>query len=124
MMLEQAIRIFAVAPVFRAARWLHVRGAPRFRTERAQKRRGVRCTGADFHVVGLQERAALAAPVVLQRQNELLKGRHRALAKSPQIFQKALILPAFFVWPPKPHLCRSPVDSSPVESPAPRGEHR
>ena len=58
----QPVGILAVAAVLRAARRLHVRGAPRLRAERAQERRRVRRAGADLHVVGLQQRAALARP--------------------------------------------------------------
>ena len=32
--------------------------------------------GADFHVVGLQQRAALAVPERVQLQDELLEGQH------------------------------------------------
>jgi hypothetical protein len=44
----------------------------------------VRRARADFHVVGLQQRAALLVPIILQRQDDLLKGKHlmvRAIAK-------------------------------------------
>ena len=71
-----AVRVFAVAAVLRAARRLHVCGAPGLGTERAQKRRGVRRARADFHVVGLQQRATLAAPVVLEVEDDLLKSAH------------------------------------------------
>ena len=37
----------------------------------------MRRAGADFHVVGLQQRAALAIPVLLQAQDHLLEGEHR-----------------------------------------------
>ena len=33
--------------------------------------------GAYFHVVGLQQRAALGVPIVLQAQDDLLKDEHR-----------------------------------------------
>jgi len=34
-------------------------------------------TGADFHIIGLQQHAALLGPVVLQRQDQSLKGFYR-----------------------------------------------
>ncbi len=71
----QAVRVLAVAPVLGAARRLHVGGLPRLRAERAQERRGMRSARADFHVIGLQQRAALLVPVVLQCQDDLLKAQ-------------------------------------------------
>ena len=85
----QAIRVFAVTSVLGAARRLHVSGFPGFRAERAQEGRGVRRARADFHVVGLQQRAALLVPVILQRQDDLLKGKH---VLKPARFAKCRIL--------------------------------
>ena len=51
---------------------------------------------ADLHVVGLQERAALLAPVLLQAQDDLLKGDHRCFgggAGGRDNFLKLRILP-------------------------------
>ena len=73
----QPVRVLAVAAVFRAPRRLHVRRAPRLRAQRAQEGRGVRRAGAYLHVVRLQLCATLAAPVVLEGQDDLLKGLHR-----------------------------------------------
>ena len=75
-MLIKSIRIFAVAAIFRPPRRLHVRGAPRLRTQRAQKSRGVRRAGAHFHVVRLQERTALPVPIALELENDLLERLH------------------------------------------------
>ena len=36
----------------------------------------MRRTGADFHVVRLQKRAALGAPILLEGENDLLEGQH------------------------------------------------
>lgn len=33
--------------------------------------------GADFHIIGLQQHAALPGPIVLQRQDQSLKGSYR-----------------------------------------------
>jgi hypothetical protein len=76
----QAIRVFAVAAIFRATRGLHIRGAPGLGPERAQEGGGVRRTRADLHVVGLQQGAALVAPILLQLKNNLLKSDHELLA--------------------------------------------
>ena len=72
----QAVRVVAVAAVLRAAARLHVRRLPRLGPERAQERRRVAGAGADLHVVGLQQRAALAVPVFLQAEDQLLEGQH------------------------------------------------
>src|SRR5688572_29510158 len=72
----QAVRIVAVAPVLRPARGLHVRRAPGLGADRAQEGGGVEGAGADFHVVGLQQLASLAVPESVQLQDELLEGRH------------------------------------------------
>ena len=71
-----AVRVLAVATVLRAAAWLDVGRLPWLRADGAQEGRGVRGAGADFHVVGLQERAALFVPIFLQAQNDLLKRDH------------------------------------------------
>src|SRR5690606_3988525 len=68
--------------VLRAARWLHVGGAPGFGADRAQEGRRVEGARADLHVVRLQERATLAVPVLLQAQDQLLKAEHGAVAAS------------------------------------------
>src|SRR5205085_12277790 len=74
----QAVRILAVASVLRPSRRLHVRSAPRLGPQRAQERGGVRGSGANFDIVRLQQRAALPAPVVLKRENDLLEREHRS----------------------------------------------
>jgi hypothetical protein len=38
----------------------------------------VECSGTDFHVIGLEHDAALLAPELLQRQDEILEGFARA----------------------------------------------
>ena len=73
----QAERVVAVAAVGRPARGLHVRGAPGFRPDGAQERRGVERARAHLHVVGLQDHATLLGPVPLQREQEVLEGAGR-----------------------------------------------
>ena len=72
----QAVRVLAIAAVLRAARGLHVGGIPRLRADRTQEGGGVEGAGTDFDVVGLQERAALLVPKLLQTQDDFLEGRH------------------------------------------------
>ena len=73
----QPVRVLAVAAVLRPARGLHVGRVPRLRPERAQRRRRMERAGADFHVVGLQDDAALLRPEVLQRQDQALERARR-----------------------------------------------
>jgi hypothetical protein len=55
---------------------LHIGGFPGLRPNGAQKRGGVAGARADFHVVGLEQGAALGVPVLLQFENDLLEGQH------------------------------------------------
>ena len=86
----QAVRVLAVAPVLRPARRLDIGGLPGFRPERAQRRRRMEGAGADLHVVRLQDDAALSGPETLQGQDQPLErfgriegrvggGRHKTL---------------------------------------------
>ena len=68
-----AVRAVAVAAVGRAARGLDVGRRPGRGAERAQRRRRVEGAGADLHVVGLEDGAALRRPVALQAQDDLLE---------------------------------------------------
>ncbi len=61
----QTIRIFTVAAILGTAGRLHISSAPGLRPQCAQEGGGVRGARADFHVVGLQQRAALLVPVIL-----------------------------------------------------------
>ena len=73
----QPIGIFAIAAVFRAARRLHIGRAPGLWAERPQNRGGMKRAGADLHVIGLQDRAALRRPKGLQAQDEALERSRR-----------------------------------------------
>ena len=61
----QAKRVISVPSVGGPARRLHISRSPRLRAHRAQKGRRVEGAGAHFHVVGLQNDAALLRPVCL-----------------------------------------------------------
>ena len=69
----QPIGIFAVAAVLRPARRLHIGGVPAARPERPQRRCGMECSSADFHVVRLQDQAAIVSPVIVQGQDQPLE---------------------------------------------------
>ena len=73
----QPERVVAVAAVGRPPARLHVRGIPGFRADRAQEGRGVEGSRAHFHVVGLEQHAALLGPVALQRQDQVLERARR-----------------------------------------------
>ena len=77
----QAIRVFAVAPILRAARRLHVRRAPGLGAERTQEGRRMRGSRADLHVVRLQQRATLLVPVTLEIENDFLKRGYRGVGR-------------------------------------------
>src|SRR5262245_26559635 len=68
-----AVGVLAVAAVLRPARRLHIGGVPRLGPERAQRGRGMEGAGADLHVVGLQDHAAVVRPIALQRQDQALE---------------------------------------------------
>ena len=72
----QAIGVFPIAAVFRAARGLHIGSSPGLGPERAQKGGSMRSACAYFHVIGLQQRATLPVPVMLQGKNNFLKCAH------------------------------------------------
>ena len=73
----QPVGVLAIAPVLGPARRLHIGGLPRLGAERAQRRRRVERAGADLHVVGLQDDAALLRPETLQRQDQTLERAFR-----------------------------------------------
>ena len=70
----QAIGVFAVAAIGRAAARLHIGEASRLWANRAQKSHGVKGAGAHFHIQWLHNGTALLRPIVLERQNQALKG--------------------------------------------------
>jgi hypothetical protein len=74
----QPVRVLAVAAVLGPPARLHVGRLPRLGAEGAQEGRGVAGAGADLHVVGLEQRAALLRPVGLQAKDDVLEREHRA----------------------------------------------
>ena len=81
----QPVGVLAVAAVLGPARGLHVGRVPGLGAERAQGGGRVEGAGAHLHVVGLQDHAALLAPELLQRQDQVLErlGRPQAAAAGP-----------------------------------------
>ena len=72
----QAVRVVAVAAVFRAAAGLHIGHIPRFGTQRAQTGGRVRRARAHFDIERLDDRATLICPISLQFKNDLLESQH------------------------------------------------
>ena len=74
----EAERVLAVAAVGRPDARLDVRGLPRIGAEAAEERRRVGRSRTELGVVRLHDRAALPAPVRVQRGDQLLvvEGRH------------------------------------------------
>ena len=72
----EAVGVVAVAAVFGAAAGLHVGGFPRLGADGAQKGGRVAGARAHFHVIRLQEGAALGGPVLLKGEDDLLKADH------------------------------------------------
>ena len=69
----QAVRVLAVAAILRTPRGLHIGRVPWLGSERPQSRRRMERAGADFHVIGLQDHAAIIRPETLQRQDQTLE---------------------------------------------------
>ena len=69
----QPVGVFAISPVRRAARGLHIGRRPGPRPQRAQRGGRVKRAGPNLHVVGLHDRAAPCRPIGLQAQDDVLK---------------------------------------------------
>ena len=70
----QPVGVLAIAAVAGAARRLDIGGLPRLLAQRPQHGGRVQGAGADLDVIGLQNGAALLAPIVVQGQDQVLKG--------------------------------------------------
>src|SRR5690606_13278704 len=100
----QPVGVLAIAAVLRSARGLDVGGAPRFGPDRAQEGGRVEGAGADLHVVRLEQRAALAVPVLLESQDDSLEGEHGGRGVAPRGSQTGIL--AFSRRRPAPHAQR------------------
>ncbi|MNV63711.1 hypothetical protein D3C71_1563170 [compost metagenome] len=70
----QAVRVFTVAAVGGTAGRLHVGAGDGLRAQGTQTGHGVGSTGTHFHIQRLNDGTALAGPIVLQLQDQALKG--------------------------------------------------
>ena len=85
MVLEDAIRVLAEAPVIGPARRLDVGDVPRLRPEHAQQRLGMRRAGANLEVERLLNDASLRRPEGGQFEDEILEGHDRVISFSTLI---------------------------------------
>ena len=69
----QPVGVFAIAPVGRPPARLDEGGVPWLGPQRAQRGRGVKGARTHLHVIGLQDQAALVAPIIMERQNHALE---------------------------------------------------
>ena len=72
----QAVRVLAVAAILGAPGRLHKGRTPGLGADCTQKGRGVKGAGTDLDVVGLEQRAPLFVPKILETQNDFLKCWH------------------------------------------------
>jgi hypothetical protein len=68
------VRVLAVTAILGPARGLHIGCLPRVRANRAQRGGRMKRARPHFHVVGLQHNTAVASPVLVQGENQILKG--------------------------------------------------
>jgi hypothetical protein len=71
----EAVGILAVAAVGRSAAGLDVGGLPRVGTEASKGGSGVKGAGAHLDVVGLEDQAALLAPIIVEGEDQRLEAR-------------------------------------------------
>src|SRR5262249_44099679 len=67
------IRVFPVAAILGAARWLDIGGSPWPGADGAQGRCRVERPGPHFHVIGLEDDAAPFGPILVERQDQILE---------------------------------------------------
>ncbi len=71
----QPVGVLSIAPVSRPPRGLNIGRAPRLGAQRAQHGGRMQRTGAHLDVVRLQDHTALLAPIVMESQDQSLKGQ-------------------------------------------------
>src|SRR3546814_12284173 len=83
----EASGVCAIAAVGRAAAGLDIGGVPGVGAKTAQRGRRVEGASAHFHVIGLQDHAALPSPIGMQGQDQILEGKRFACRHrwSPEI---------------------------------------
>ncbi|CAK8739719.1 hypothetical protein SODG_003259 [Sodalis praecaptivus] len=70
----QPVGVFTVAAIGRTTRRLYIGGGDGLRAKRPQAGHGMGSPRADFHIQRLDDGAALTRPVILERQDQALKG--------------------------------------------------
>jgi len=138
----QPVGVVAVAAIGRTARGLDVGGVPDGVADRAQRRRRVEGSRANFHVVGLQHHTALLGPVGLQVQHKALKtggfvgplfleghgvwlsGAGHWSRSAPRLTPSPRGIQPRSQGPPPPRLQPLPGKKSPEARPAPRSTAR
>ena len=95
----QPVGVFTIAAIGRAARRLHIGRGPGFGAQRTQRGRRVKGACADFHVIGLHHGTALAGPVALESQNDLLERARSAfgLCHVSSLWAYGAANPGFFL---------------------------
>src|SRR3546814_17502224 len=71
----EPVRVLAIAAVRGPAARLDIGDVPRLGAQAAQGRRGMKGPRPHAHVIRLQDRAAARAPVIVQRQDHVLKAQ-------------------------------------------------
>jgi len=70
----QPVRVFAVTTISRATAWLHVSNVAWLWAQRTEECHRVESTSTHFHIQRLHNDAALTSPIILQCQDQALKG--------------------------------------------------
>src|SRR5678816_148036 len=78
--MTEPIGVFAVTAVGRTAAWLDISCPPPIRPERTKHGGGVESPRPHFHVIGLQDHAALRTPVTVEREDEVLEAQAQRFA--------------------------------------------
>src|SRR3546814_3508631 len=71
------VRIFAIAPIGRPPRGLDIGRFPRVRPQCAQRRRRMESPGPHLKIIGLEDDTAPLAPIMLKREDQVLKTERR-----------------------------------------------
>ena len=76
--MAEAVGVLAIAAVGWPTTRLNVGAPPRVGPKRPQHRRGVERPRPHFHVIGLQQNAALRAPIAVERKDQVLETQAQA----------------------------------------------
>jgi hypothetical protein len=73
-----AIRVLAVPPIRGTPAWLGIGGPPGLRTKGSEEGGWMKGACPHFQIIGLMNDAAFLGPVVMQCENEILKGHEQS----------------------------------------------